>query len=167
MTTSKKTTNKRPQHRQSLVRAEVRNSVGQLSSRYIDAETFALWQFFVEEKHGYQILTQRPCLWVPDEEQRRHDKVFSHAPLNTEVTKISVECFDQGSQLTEHKVRFVPADELERILERLTRHFSKPGLYATTELQSGAAISLQHSDYVAPSWSMPRGFAPVRSAIRS
>ncbi|NKC01025.1 MAG: hypothetical protein GKR90_21370 [Pseudomonadales bacterium] len=167
MTTVAKMTKRSSLHRQSLVRTEVRNTKGQISTRYIDAETFELWQFFVSQNYDYQVLTQQPCVWIPDEEQRRHDQVFSHAPLNSEVTKVAIECFDHDTQLTEHKIRFVPTDELDPILERLTKHFSKPQRYATTELQAGGAISLQNADYIAPSWSIPRGFAPVRSAILS
>lgn len=158
------------QHRQTLARVSVFNRQGEPSARYIDASIFKLWRHWMEDNHGFQVMDADPYVWVPTVEERRHDNLFEHCNDREEVTRLSFESFNERTHETEHRVRFVPADQSEALENILTQHFSGKDIFVSIEADTGSAITTRDPrkpSYIAPSWSIPRGFAPVRSAIRS
>ena len=158
------------QHRQSLLSVPVFNSEGQPSVRYVDAAIFKLWRHWVESNHGFQVMDATNFVWVPLAEERRHDQLFSHCVEREEVTRLSFESFNERTHTTEHRARFVPTDEMEKVEKILTQHFGGKDIFVSIEAEPGYAITTRSQttlSYMASNWSMPRGFAPARSAIRS
>lgn len=166
------------QHRQTLIRVSILDSAGQASSRFIDALLFDQWREQAQAKPGYEILKTQPCIWIPTNEQRRREPLFARRHQPTDVIKINMECYDAATATSEQRIRFVPAEQFDVVVNRLTDRLAHQGRYVTTEIDTGTAIvCLSHTAlnretfsptaHIASSWSIPRGFAPVRSAIRS
>ena len=158
------------QHRQSLFSVPVFNSEGQPSVRYVDTAIFKLWRHWIEANHGFQVMDPTSFVWIPATEERRHDQLFSHSHERDAVTRLSFESFNERTHETEHRVRFVPTEEIDQIENILTRHFGGTNIFVSMAAESGYAINTRSQNepsYIASNWSMPRGFAPARSAIRS
>ena len=159
-------------HRQTLVRTEVVNPSGEASQRYIDRQVFTLWKHYVEHRHGLRVKAPLSCVWVPADEVRRQDRLFAAAAHRCSVQKLCFECYDAKSGITEEKTRFVPEEDVDAMVDRLMQHLSRNCDFTTLTMASGEAIATHttappaktHSEF---SWSIPRGFAPVRSAMRS
>jgi hypothetical protein len=127
--------------RQLLMRCLVTNQQGESGERFVDHTEFPLWQHLLESKHALQISKPTPCVWVPVEECRRHDKLFSHAAYQAPVVKLTYENFDSQTGITEKKVRFALASELELITPVLDEHLGGSNDYVVLETQAGEAIS--------------------------
>ena len=157
-------------HRQLLVHAQVMNRNGHTSDRFVDSQVFDLWQFLLQNRHGFTVVSKQPCLWIPDQERRRQDQ-FDHSPYQQAVQRLTFECYDQATGITETHTRFVAEEDLDLVTDILLGHLSKDDHFTTLNNAEGEALSSMDSTpvagYMASSWSMPRGLAPVRSAIRS
>lgn len=166
------------QNRQALISASVVDAAGRAGSRFIDATVFDEWRTEAETQRGYAILATSRCIWIPANEQRRRESRIAASNRPTDVVRLSIECYDADNGSIEQTIRFVSADQQEPVINKLTNLLSRSGVYTTTEIYPGTAIFFQGlstrqanaraaSNHIASSWSMPRGFAPVRSAIRS
>ena len=159
-------------HRQLLIHSKVYNQAGHTSERFIDQQIFSLWECLMSHHHGFAVATQQACVWVPQAERQRHQQVFDRVKHSQAVSRLAFECYDQDSGISQTKVRFVPREEQDQLVDLLMSHLGGAQEFTTLTVAEGEALSndqrgLREPGYNAPSWSMPRGFAPVRSAIRS
>ena len=166
------------QNRQTLIRVSILDSAGQASSRFIDTTRFDQWCEHAQAKRGYEILKTQAYIWIPTNEQRRREPLFTRRHHATDLFRVNMECFDSATATSQQKIRFVAAEQLDFFVNQMTDRLALDGLYVTTEIDSGTAITcLSHAAlnrdkssptaHIASSWSIPRGFAPLRSAIRS
>ena len=138
----------------------------------MDAALFNLWRYWMEDTHGFKVSEPEPYVWIPMSEERRHDRLFAHCEEREPVTRLNFESFDHNTRQTQHRVRFVPTGECEQIEPYLLTHFGGTNVYTSMEPELGYAMTNrsqahQPMGYMASNWSIPRGLAPVRSAMRS
>ena len=93
-------------HRQLLMRCQVTNQHALTSERFVDHAEFDMWRYLVEQKHGLAVTDPSPCVWVPNNECRRHDKLFSHAAFQAAVVKLSCETYVAQTGIIQRTVRF-------------------------------------------------------------
>ncbi len=137
----KSTTKEKDHHRQLLAHCQVRNAAGQISERFVDHSEYSLWRFLLEEKHHLNVLGQQACVWVPEEQHRRNENLFSHTAYRQSVSRVIHQCFDEPNGVTEHRVRYVPTRELDDVAAILEAHFVKQHDYSVLDIEAGAAIS--------------------------
>ena len=128
-------------HRQILVAATATNARGHTSERYVDQQTFTLWQLLLETRHNQTVSVPRPCVWLPEQECERSDYVLEHTAFRRDVSRLSFECYNQETGITETRVRFAPSDELEVTTRRLLNHFSGRHTYVALNTQAGQAVA--------------------------
>ena len=128
-------------HRQLLMRCRVTNRHGQASERFIDHSEFPLWRFLMEERHGLKVEELTPCVWVPEEERRRHDRLFAHAAYHEPVQRLVFEKFDAHTGVTETQTRFVPTCDMETVTPVLEGHLAADTAAVVLDIQAGEAIS--------------------------
>lgn len=144
-------------HRQLLMQCEVVNQNGKATERYVPHEVFDLWRHLLVEKHGLTVIPGAPCVWVPDDECRRHDNLFAHARQQTTVVRLSYERFDPHTGITAKRTRFVPGADEEAVRLLLERHFAGNAEETTVHAVSGQAITT-----LSPR--PPRGYLRARRA---
>jgi len=128
-------------HRQLLMHNCVTNRQGQVSARFVAHSEHSLWRFLLEAKHGLGVQTLQPCIWVPQVQCRRHDKLFAHSTYQHPVTKLTYQCFDEHTGVAEKRVRFVPTDELDCVNSLLEAHFAAHDSYVVADIEAGEALS--------------------------
>ena len=159
-------------HRQTLTAVGVFNTAGTPSLRYVDAALFEFWRHWMEHRHDFQISYTEQYVWIPFHEESRHHQVFTHCKDRKQVTRLGFASFNEETQQTEHRARFVATEDLDQVTGLLKQHFGGPQIHTAVDTMDGYAITTRSrhnptAAYIASSWSMPRGFAPVRSAMRS
>ena len=127
--------------RQLLMRCQVTNQQGDSGERFVDHAEFPLWQHLLETKHALRVTSPTPCVWVPQDECRRHDKQFSRAAYQAPVVKLTYENFDGRTGISEKKVRFALASVLDVVTPVLDEHLGGNNDYVVLETQAGEAIS--------------------------
>lgn len=65
--------------RQILIRCQVANSNGELSSRYVPAGEFGLWQHALSTRHNIEVVSARIGLWVTAEEFEKNGARYDRA----------------------------------------------------------------------------------------
>ena len=126
-------------HRQLLMRCQVTNPQRQTGQRFVDHAEYPMWRFLLEQKHGLTVADPAACVWVPRDECRRHDKLFSHAAYQADVLKLTFEKYSARTGITEKQVRFVLAEELDKVSALLKKHLAADTL--VMDVQAGEAIS--------------------------
>ncbi len=168
-------TSQLPVHRHLLTRARVKSPLNQISDRWVDQQVFALWRSYMEQHHGFTILSAHNCVWLPHEECERHATLLSHIKFRARVDHLAFESYQPALGTTEIRNRFVAEETKDLVLTRLRDHFEGEETLTDLQVTKGLALSETDSeapaqlsaDYIPPSWSIPRGLAPVRSAMRS
>lgn len=128
-------------HRQLLMRCQVTNSRGDSSERFVDHSEYDLWRFLMEQRHGLAVQAIAPCVWVPDQERRRHDRLFEHAAYHEPVQRLVFEKFDAHTGVTETQTRFVPACDTDTVVPVLEGHLVADTHAVVLDSQAGEAIS--------------------------
>ena len=134
------------QNRQTLIRVSILDSAGQASSRFIDTTRFDQWCEQAQAKRGYEILKTQAYIWIPTNEQRRREPLFTRRHHATDLFRVNMECFDSATATSQQKIRFVAAEQLDFVVNQMTDRLALDGLYVTTEIDSGTAITcLSHA----------------------
>ncbi|MEM7000988.1 MAG: hypothetical protein AAF529_09380 [Pseudomonadota bacterium] len=128
------------QHRQLLVHVEVSNAAGEISDRFVDHQLFALWRALVEDRHGLHIKGCTPCVWLPEGEARRHESLAQHQPFRVDVHRLTFQCFDPATSITEFKSRFVLATEALWMTDLLLKHLGDEE-FTTLKIHQGQALA--------------------------
>ena len=118
--------------RQLLMKCVVRNAEGIKSIRFTEHVSFELWANLIRSRHGIEVTSAIPCIWVPVHEFDRRRRLYEGAELADPVTRIVVTLFDPETSITERKTRFLTTDEWESGNPIRT---DATGLGADTQLQ--------------------------------
>ena len=62
-----------------LIRCYVKNQNDEKSLRYIDMESYNLWQHIMISKHGFEICDKALCLWVNEAEFLKKQMIYVSA----------------------------------------------------------------------------------------
>ena len=141
------TTTKLNSHRQLLMYCRVTNSRGEVSQRFVDMATFSLWQYCMQNKHGFSVAEVFPCIWLPQEQTQQHQHVFEHAGFKQNVSKLTLEAFDESLGINQSQTRFIATRDLATVSVRLEHHWlqSRDALLTTSE--AGSAVSTTPASY--------------------
>jgi len=141
------TTTKINSHRQLLMYCRVTNSHGEASQRFVDMATFPLWQYFMQNKHGFSVVEVFPCIWLPQAQTQQHQQIFEHAGFQQSVSKLTLETFDESLGINQSQTRFIATRDLAAVSARLEHHRlqSRDALLTTSE--AGSAVSTTPASY--------------------
>lgn len=141
------TTTKPNSHRQMLMYCRVTNSNGETTERFVDMATFSLWQYYMQNRHGFSVTGVFPCIWLPQQQSQQHERLFEHAGFTHSVSKLTLESFDENLGINQSQTRFIATKELATVSARLEHHWlqSRDALVTTSE--AGSAISTTPASY--------------------
>ena len=124
-----------------LMHCEVTNRRGETSERFVDHAEFGLWQYLLKQKHHLAVSASEPCIWVPDEQCRQHDKLFAHAAFQMPVCRLTHQSYDERTGVTEKRMRFVPSADLDYVSDLLEQNFAIHREFVVLDIEAGEAIS--------------------------
>ena len=141
------TTTKPNSHRQLLMYCRVTNSHGEATTRFVDMATFSLWQYFMQNRHGFSVTEVFPCIWLPQTQAEQQERLFEHAGFKQSVSKLTLESFDESLGINQSQTRFVAARDLAAVSARLEHHWLKNRDALLTTSEAGSAISTTPASY--------------------
>ncbi len=109
-----------------VVLAAVVNRRGEVSERFVEAETFDLWRIAMGERHRLSITSWRTLLWLEDAEFTRHARLFERQGPVRDVARLCLSHFDPDTHRTHHTTRFVACEDLPEAAARLKAHLWRP-----------------------------------------
>lgn len=95
--------------------------------RFVELETFRLWEYLMNNKHGMRIQDVSVCLWVPDAHYQSNRAMFQHAGKVSPVNQVTIERYDPNYKFCNLIFRFCLAEETEDMVARLKEHIREYG----------------------------------------
>ncbi len=141
------TTTKPNSHRQLLMYCRVTNSHGEATARFVEMATYSLWQYFMQNRHGFSVTEVFPCIWLPKRQTEQHERLFEHAGFKQSVSKLTLESFDENLGINQSQTRFVVTEDLAAVSARLEHHWLKSRDALVTTSEAGSAISTTPASY--------------------
>lgn len=107
---------------QKLIRCRMVNQQGETSIRYVTLEYFLLWEYMMQQRHGFIFEEYSLCMWISAEEFERKAELYSHSGELEQVNRFNVEIFDDNYHYTYSVARFVRTDETEEFNQIVLAH---------------------------------------------
>lgn len=107
----------------SLVRR--RGSSAPPSLRFIPLDVFGLWQFLMEERHGFELLEARASIWIDLEDQA--DMSVSAGQFER-VDEVCLHVYSEKDGMFQRICRYFRTEERDRLTGVLLRHYA-PHVY--------------------------------------
>lgn len=108
-----------------LIRCYVKNQNDEKSLRYIDMESYNLWQHIMISKHGFEICDKALCLWVNEAEFLKKQMIYVSAGEIEEVTRVFLSIHDIKYGYCYRSDRFILTDDLESVKETIVSHIGE------------------------------------------
>lgn len=102
-----------------VIRCRMRNSGGETSIRYVTLEYFLLWEYMMQQRHGFTFEEYSLCMWISAEEFEEKPRIYSHSGELERVDRFDIEIYDDNYHYTYSVSRFVrdsESDEFNRIV---------------------------------------------------
>jgi len=120
------------------------NRQNEHSVRYIEHQSFRLWQYLMANKHHLQVTEASLCLWLADPEWQQQPGYFQAAGSNEPVCLLRFELFDEANSVHDRIQRFVVADDAgntqARLLARIPASVKALPDFSATLVQGHAII---------------------------
>ena len=114
------------QESQKLIRCRVSSKRNPPGTRYIELETYKMWEYMVTTKHGLIVDTDLSlCLWVHEEEFIRNADVYSRAGKVSPVNRLLILINDEIHGYYYSASRYVPLEETDKVKKILLSHTSQ------------------------------------------
>jgi hypothetical protein len=110
-----------------MVRCQVRprGSAAPPTIRYVPLDIFGLWQFLMENRHGFELLETRASIWIDLEGQA--DMSFSAGQFER-VDEICLHVYSEKDGMFQRICRYFRTEERDRLSGLLLRHYA-PHVY--------------------------------------
>ena len=134
-------------HSQKLMRCQVANRYQEGSVRFVELDSFKLWEYLMTTKHGMRIGEPTLCLWINMDDYAANAEVFDRAGEVESVNRIVVDLFDAEYGFSQTITRYARAVESDQVVEILRSHIP-PELSAADACQieviSGHVVQQWH-----------------------
>ena len=94
-----------------LIRCRMKNTAGETSIRYVALEYFLLWEYMMQNRHGFTFEEYSLCLWVPQDEFEQKPELYTHSGEVEPVGRINIAIYDDNFHYTYEVARFVRDSE--------------------------------------------------------
>jgi hypothetical protein len=115
-----------------LIRCSVVTDNKKPTVRFIELNSFRLWEHLMISKHKASISDAMLCLWMNSDEFADNENIYSYADKTEPVNRIVVELFDEEYGFSNTVTRFVRAPETEVVIKILKSHI--PDAVSNSEL---------------------------------
>lgn len=112
------TTNGRPR----LIRCDVLNAFNAASVRFVELESFKLWEYLMQHKHGMKVTSAALCLWIDEQDFARNESLYARAGDIEEVDQVSIRIFDPRYHYAFNINRYALRPDTEQVREILLSH---------------------------------------------
>lgn len=102
-----------------LVRCFIVSREGVKKLRYVEIETFRLWEFLMTEKHGQKVIEPVPCLWIDECQFEEHSDLYSHSSNVMPVNRVAVTIFDSNFGFEHIFQRYVYAFDTDELIQHI------------------------------------------------
>ncbi len=111
-----------------MVRCSVRprGSSAPASRRYVPLDIFSLWQFLMEQRHGFEVVEADASIWIDVEDQA--DMSFSTGQFER-VDEVCLHVYSEKDRMFRRICRYFRTEERDRLTAVLLRHYA-PHVYA-------------------------------------
>ena len=109
-------------HSQKLMRFQVANRYQEGRVRFVELDSFKLWEYLMTTKHGMRIGEPTLCLWINMDDYAANAEVFDRAGKVESVNRIVVDLFDTEYGFSQTIVRYARSSESDRVVEILRSH---------------------------------------------
>ena len=114
--------------RQILVRCAVVNGHGEMSTRYIPASEFGLWQYVMVNRHNIEVVRAAVGLWVADAELQHNDRYFDRTQGGStrlqEVDRVDLSLYDEALGMCHLVRRFADRADTSQLIARLLQRLA-------------------------------------------
>ena len=131
----------REQARTLLMRSDVCNAAGIVSTRYTEYQGFELWAHLLRSRHGLAVTGATPCVWLPEREFEKRRSLLDRRYELRGVTCIVVSAFNPQTRITEHKTRYVATVDWPVVGELVRAHLHVSEQECTEQIYSGVALA--------------------------
>ncbi|HET9680381.1 MAG TPA: hypothetical protein VFP95_07465 [Gammaproteobacteria bacterium] len=108
-----------------LLRCDVVNRFHEPSVRFVELETFRLWEHMMRHRHGIEVRHLHLCLWLGEATFMRNAGPFRHAGTIEEVSRVTVSIFDERHSYFFDVKRYALAEEAGDIQDTLLARIPK------------------------------------------
>ena len=130
-------------HSQKLMRCQVANRYQEGSVRFVELDSFKLWEYLMTHKHADSIKNISLCLWVSEEEYLDHETVYSHTGEAEPVNRVIVDLYDEEYGFSNIITRFVRSSETDQVIDILKSHLARQSTTpADTQIQTFRGYSI-------------------------
>lgn len=108
-----------------LIRCNVLNPFNVPSVRFVDLESFKLWEYMMQHKHGIKVVSASLCLWVNESTYFANEALYSRAGDVEQVNQIVVTIFDDVHHYMYRVYRYALAVDSERVKDIILSHTAR------------------------------------------
>ena len=126
---------------QKLVRCNVRRagSVESGSPRYIPLEIFALWEYMMSARHGFEVVEPRASLWLDMEDSP--ETAYGENQYER-VTELTAFVYSSRDEMFTRCCRYFPTGEVDRLKPIFLSHYEEQGSRLQTHVRERQGIWL-------------------------
>lgn len=104
------------------------NQSGIGRQRYVDFQSFRLWEYLVTHKHGLQVGDEIHCLWLSEEEFSKNENVHRHSGEVEPVDRIVFSVYDESLGFNTIIDRFTHDSDSSNQLDMLNSHLAEQNI---------------------------------------
>ena len=107
---------------QKLIRCQLTSPGGNRQTRFIEFELFKLWQYMMQNKHGFDVSGLTMGLWVSEKDYLSKQSLYERSGDIISVDRLTVSIFDQRNGFTHVTHRFAHQDDSDQVKAILLSH---------------------------------------------